>query len=73
MNPVIPGLRTIRYDARSPGKVDLVVQPGDTLTVSDDVATQLEAQSAQFKLYETPTPDAKTADKPPRKSAAKKG
>jgi hypothetical protein len=54
LNPPIPGLRSIRYDARSAAKVQITVQPGDTMQVSDDVAEQLVAASAQFK---TATPE----------------
>jgi hypothetical protein len=73
-----PGLRTLSYDARSPAKVTLVVQPGDRLDVSDDVAAQLQQQSAQFKSPApvaakpdpAPAPVAKSA--PVKKAAAKK-
>jgi hypothetical protein len=44
-----PGLKRLYYDARSPAKVHLVIQPGDTLEVSADVAAQLEQASGQFK------------------------
>jgi hypothetical protein len=63
MNPITPGLRPIHYDARSAGKVTLVIQPGDKLEVSDDVASQLKAASPQFK-------DAPKAA--PKKAAPKK-
>lgn len=43
------GLRSIYYDATSAAKLSLIVQPGDRLEVSDDVAAQLLATSAQFK------------------------
>lgn len=49
LNPIGGGLRHIHYDARSAAKVALVVQPGDELHVSDDVAAQLVAASPQFK------------------------
>lgn len=49
LDPPIPGLRPLHYDARSPAKVQLIVQPGDELVVSDDVADQLQRQSLQFK------------------------
>jgi len=70
MKSPIPGLNPIHYDARSAAKVQIVVQPGDTLFVSDDVAAQLQASSAQFK----PSPEANPAPKTPaKKTAAKKG
>lgn len=50
----VPGLRPVYYDARSAAKVQLTVQPGDTLIVSDDVAAQLEQGSAQFKVDKLP-------------------
>lgn len=49
LNPITPGLRRIDYDARSAAKVQLTIQPGDTLAVSDDVAEQLLRESPQFK------------------------
>ena len=62
LNPISPGLRSLRYDAVSPAKVSLSVQPGEVLEVSDDIAGQLVAQSQQFKLADVapapePTPD----------------
>lgn len=70
------GLRRIFYDARSAAKVELVVQPGDELEVSDDVAEQLLRSSAQFKQVDEPVsePDQGEDDeKPtPKKRAAKK-
>lgn len=54
MNPITPGLRRINYDARSAAKVQIVVQPGDVLEVSDDVADQLLRSSPQFKDAATP-------------------
>lgn len=50
----VPGLRPVHYNARSAAKVQLTVQPGDTLIVSDDVAAQLAQGSAQFKVDELP-------------------
>lgn len=49
LRPPTPGLRSLHYDARSAAKVELVIQPGDTLVVSDDVAAQLQRSSPQFK------------------------
>ena len=57
LKPPTPGLRRIHYDAVSVAKVQLSVQPGDELVVSDDVAEQLLAASRQFK-------DAKPERKP---------
>ncbi|MEM9516035.1 MAG: hypothetical protein AAGA42_14380 [Actinomycetota bacterium] len=71
----IPGLRSIHYDARSPAKVSVVVQPGDTLVVSDDVAVQLEKASQQFKpaadAIEPPVED-EQPKKPAKKATARK-
>lgn len=50
-----PGLHSMHYDAVSPAKVSLVVQPGDEMVVSADVAAQLAATSPQFKDV-TPAP-----------------
>jgi hypothetical protein len=62
MNPIQPGLRRISYDARSAAKVALIVQPGDTLAVSDGVADQLLRSSPQFKdTGATPAPSAEAA------------
>ena len=49
LNPINGGLRRLHYDAKSTAKVDLRIKPGDVLEVSDDVASQLMLQSAQFK------------------------
>jgi hypothetical protein len=56
LNPINPVLRSMRYDAVSPAKVSLSVQPGEVLEVSDDIAGQLVAQSQQFKLAPAPAP-----------------
>lgn len=63
LNPPTPGLtapdsglRSIFYDATSPAKLSLIVQPGDQLDVSDDVAAQLLASSQQFKDGAAPKP-----------------
>lgn len=72
LNPPVPGLRPMHYDARSPAKVELVVQPGDTLVVSDEVAEQLERASAQFKPAEQPSADEPSASEPPKKPARKR-
>jgi hypothetical protein len=64
LRTVVPGLRTVNYDARSAAKVSLVVQPGDTLIVSDDVADQLAASSAQFKTEAPPEAAQENEDAP---------
>lgn len=56
------GLRSIYYDAVSPAKVALIVQPGDQLEVSDDVAAQLLAASPQFKTEQPAPPPAVEPD-----------
>ena len=57
-----PGLHSMHYDAVSPAKVSLVVQPGDEMVVSADVAAQLAATSPQFK--DVTPPVVETAAKP---------
>jgi hypothetical protein len=72
--PPSAGLRNLHYDAKSAAKVALIVQPGDTLTVSDDVADQLMASSSQFKDLDTPhivKDDTPVADSRPAKAARK--
>lgn len=49
LTPPTAGLRRIRYDARSVAKVELRVQPGDTLEVPAGVAEQLLVASPQFR------------------------
>lgn len=77
LNPIVPRLRRFHYDARSAAKVQLIVQPGDTLEVSDDVARQLERASQQFKdvtvtepADETPAPDKPKRQRKPKPAAA---
>jgi len=67
LNPPTPSLRRLYYDAVSPAKVQIVVQPGDALHVSDDVAGQLIAGSAQFKDADAPKPP--TPPPPPEPQA----
>jgi len=71
MKSPVPGLRRVRYDAVSVAKISLTVQPGDVLDVSDDVAAQLFAASAQFKDGDAPAPDPKVdvdqADEPDKR------
>lgn len=57
LNPINPVLRSVRYDAVSAAKVELSVQPGEVLEVSDDIAGQLVAQSAQFKTAADVAPE----------------
>jgi hypothetical protein len=73
MNPPVPGLRTIHYDARSAAKVNLSIHPGETLTVSDDVADQLTAASPQFKDAPKSTPEPPKKKAATKKATAKKG
>lgn len=81
LNPPVPGLtapqsalRRISYDATSAAKVSLIVQPGDQLEVSDDVAAQLLAASGQFKDTDAakPEPADEPDERPKRKTRAKK-
>jgi len=67
LNPPEAGLHRLRYDSKSVAKVQLAVQPGDELVVSDDVAKQLVAADPHFKPVDEP-PAATTAPaKPPAK------
>lgn len=59
LNEITPGLRPIHYSGRSPVKAQVIVADGDELHVSDDVAEQLLAQSAQFKDGPAPQPEPK--------------
>lgn len=68
--PPSAALRNLHYDAKSAAKVALIVQPGDTLTVSDDIADQLVAASSQFKVLDD-APAAKPAPKAAKKPAPK--
>lgn len=65
LNTPAAGLRRINYDARSAAKVQIVVQPGDTLDVSDAVADQLLRSSPQFKDAATPPSKGAIADEAP--------
>lgn len=73
LNPVEPGLHRLRYDSKSVAKVNVHVQPGDELAVSEDVAAQLVAADPHFKPVGEPD-EAKTEDesKPARKSTRAK-
>jgi hypothetical protein len=66
-------LRPVHYDARSVGKFQVVVNPGDTLVVSDEVAAQLVAQSGQIKEGVAPPveppPDAEQSGEQPEAAA----
>lgn len=78
LNPISPGLRSVRYSAVSPAKVSLFVQPDEVLEVSDDIAGQLVAQSSQFKLADVApvaVPEVEAApevEAPPVKRRARK-
>lgn len=49
MNPPTSGLRPLFYDSKQVAKVELRVQPGDVLHVSEDVAAQLQAADGHFR------------------------
>src|SRR4249920_1253319 len=51
MTPPVPGLRLL-YNSKSAGKVSLSVQPGEDLTVSEDIAAQLQAADGHFVAYD---------------------
>ncbi len=65
MNPITPHLRSMTNQSRSTLRFGLVVQPGDTLAVSDDVAGQLPVEFVDTPAEEPPAPA--------KKAAAKKG
>ena len=70
----IPGLRTIHNGSNDVAKVSIGVPQGDELTVSDEVAAQLQSQSGAFKDGPAPARvvEAVEAVKPAKvKSAAK--
>ena len=52
-----PGLRPLWNKSNSVAKVSLVVQPGDTIYVSDDLAAQLEADRQPFAEGVAPEKD----------------
>jgi hypothetical protein len=60
LNPISPALRTIHNGSNSVAKASIVVAVGDELTVSDDVAAQLQRDGA-FK--DGPAPAKKAAVK----------
>lgn len=75
-----PGLRRLFYDSKSVAKVELRVQPGDALVVSEDVAGQLQAADGHFKDAEPPKAAPVVEDEAPetakpaaKKAAARKG
>lgn len=49
LNPIQPGLRALHYDSKQVAKVQIQVQPGDVLHVSDDLADQLQRADTHFK------------------------
>lgn len=49
LNPIRGGLRPLRYDSNQVAKVQIQVQPGDELHVSDDIADQLQRADTHFK------------------------
>ena len=63
LNPIIPGLRSLRYDSNQVAKVQINVQPGDELRVSEDLAGQLQRADSHFKDVDPPSDDA-TEDEP---------
>ncbi len=59
MNQINPQLRPLFNKSKQAAKVELVIQPGDELAVSADVAAQLGAQFAP--VGDTSKADAATA------------
>lgn len=81
LREVSPGLRTIHNGSNGIAKVSLGVPAGDELTVSEEVAAQLQAQSGAFKdgpataaapVAPSPVADESTADAAPAKKAPAK-
>ena len=78
MNPPIPGLRPLWNKSNSVAKVALVVQPGDTMFVSDNLAAQLAADRQPFEEGIALTavdsaPDSLEATDPSPKRRGRKG
>ena len=63
LHEIRPGLRVINK-GNSVSKVTLVIQPGDELEVSEDVAAQLDAQTQDF-VPATPDVYKRTVPYPP--------
>lgn len=69
-HPGRTGLRPLWYNARSAGKVQITVNPGETIHVSDEMAAQLQAADGHFHDGETPSgfdpdpPPVEPADEP---------
>lgn len=61
LRPIVPGLRALWHDSSQPTKVQIVVAPGATVVVPEDVAAQLEAASTHF----VPVDDAPDVDEVP--------
>lgn len=74
LTPPTPGLRRIHNKSKHVAKVAVIVQPGDELEVSDDVALQLVAQTPVFAdgPAPKPAPEPEPVAKPAKKAAAKK-
>lgn len=72
LNPITPGLRALHYDSNQVAKVQIQVQPGDVLHVSDDVADQLQRADTHFKPVVDQVTDKRSA-KPGRKADPKGG
>lgn len=74
-----PGLRRLWHNSNQPAKVQVTIQPGDELEVSDDVAAQLTAASTHFVDGPPPAPASEptgsaegAADQPAAKAPAGK-
>jgi hypothetical protein len=76
LTPPTPGLRRIHNKSKHVAKVAVIVQPGDELEVSGDVALQLVAQTPAFGDGPAPKPAPEVEPvaevKPAKKAAAKK-
>lgn len=82
MRPIDPTLRKLHYFGVSPFRGEVSASLGDEVTVPEHVATQLQAQSSQWKDGPAAAPDdapaavledEPEAEKPkPRKRATKK-
>lgn len=57
LTPPTPGLRALFHNSIQPAKVQLAVPAGDTMIVSDEVATQLQSASTHFEDVAAPADD----------------
>lgn len=71
LRPIVPGLRVMVNPSHDVAKVSLVIPAGDLVSVSDEVAAQLERQGFKGAEVAVPAAVAPTEDEP--KPKGKKG